>query len=207
MRRIHIISDLHIEFSPYIIPDMEDEKNIVVVLAGDIFVVSKKSTYGDFLVNANGRFKAIIYICGNHEHYSGKFPLTVNKLKEYIKEQKLNNVYILEKETMVIDDVAFIGATLWTDMDKNNPMTMWDVRQIMNDYKRIRTGPKNMPWRQKLKPLDTMADHQRAKEYIFPEIQLHKKEGRKVVVVTHHLPSFESVDECYKGDKLNGAYA
>ena len=119
----------------------------------------------------------------------------------------LENFDLLEKEAVVIDDVAFIGATLWTDMDKNDPLTMYYAKAKMRDYKHIRTGPVAIPWRQKLAPLDTMTDHRMAKEYIFPVIEFHKKEGRKVVVITPHLQSFMSITDELKGDNLNGAYA
>ena len=48
---------------------------------------------------------------------------------------------------------------------------------------------------------------QLAKEYIFPEIVKQKEDGKKVVVVTHHLPSFQSIPERFRGESLNGAYA
>ena len=92
-------------------------------------------------------------------------------------------------------------------MDKNNPLLMYNAKEEMNDYKKIRTGPESKPWERKLAPLDTMTDHRMAKEYILPQIELHKKEGKKVVVVTHHLPSWMSVHECLKGHSMNGAYA
>jgi hypothetical protein len=32
----------------------------------------------------------------------------------------LPNLHILEKETFVLDDVTFIGGTLWTDMNRRD---------------------------------------------------------------------------------------
>ncbi len=202
--KIHICSDLHIEFHEYFIPEMEDEKNIVVILAGDIGLAKKPDTYFDLIKDACGRFKYVIMIMGNHEHYKGNFPMTYSKI--WTETLDFENFDLLEKDTIVIDNVAFICATLWTDMNKNNPVTMWSAQTLMNDYKCVRTGPDSEPWLKKLRPLDTMSDHMRAKEFIFPAIKEHKDAGRKVVVVTHHLPSFESIPEQYRGDDLNGAY-
>lgn len=203
--KIHICSDLHIEFYEYFIPEMDDEKNIVVILAGDIGLAKNSETYVDLIKDACERFKYVIMIMGNHEHYKGKFPLTYSTI--WTATLDFENFDLLEKDTVVIDNVAFICATLWTDMNKNNPVTMFTAQAVMNDYKCVRTGPESEPWLKKLKPLDTMSDHMRAKEFIFPAIKEHKEAGHKVVVVTHHLPSFESIPSLYKGDDLNGAYA
>ena len=204
--KIHLISDIHTEWEHYFIPTLEDEANTVVVLAGDIGVAKRpETTYLGLVRDACKRFRNVIMILGNHEHWTGKFPTTYDKI--LYETAELENFEILEKETLVIDDVAFICATLWTDMDKNCPLLMYNAKEEMMDYKKIRTGPESMPWQRKLVPLDTMTDHRMAKEYIFPQIELHKKEGRKVVVVTHHLPSWMSVHESLKGHSMNGAYA
>jgi len=203
--KLHICSDLHIEFHEYFIPEMEDEKNIVVILAGDIGLAKTPNTYVDMIKNTCERFKHVIMILGNHEHYKGKFPSTYSTI--WCNTLDFENFDLLEKETLVLGEVAFICATLWTDMNKNNPVTMMTAQNMMNDYKCIRTGPESEPWLKKLKPLDTMSDHMRAKEFILPAIKQHKDAGHKVVVVTHHLPSFLSVPDRYKGDDLNGAYA
>jgi len=203
--QILILSDLHLEFGDFIIPKVENEKETIVVLAGDIGLAKKEYTYMDFISNTCYRFKKVIWILGNHEHYGTNFPATLAKL--WCATLEHENLYVVDKETVAFDDVAFVCATLWTNMDNNNVMTMNDAKLFMNDYKHIRTGPKSEPWRQKLAPLDTMADHQRAKEFIFPEIVKQKADGKKVVVVTHHLPSFMSVHESLRGDNLNGAYA
>lgn len=203
--KIHICSDLHCEFKWHFIPPLEDEKNIVVILAGDIGLAKKPTTYFETIKDTCSRFRHVIMVLGNHEHYKGNFPTSYSKILAETAE--FENFDIMEKETVVIDDVAFVCATLWTDMDKNNPMTMMNAKAVMNDYECVRTGPEHEPWLKKLEPLDTMADHMRAKEYLFPAINFHKSEGRKVVVVTHHLPSFLSIPERYKSSNLNGAYA
>jgi predicted phosphodiesterase len=203
--KILILSDLHIEFGYFFIPELENEKETVVVLAGDIGLVKKEYTYRDFIADTCDRFKKVIWVMGNHEFYGANFPTALAKVWNATLDH--TNLEVVDKETIVINDIAFVCATLWTSMDNNNTMTMYDAKMQMNDYKHIRTGPECEPWRQKLAPLDTMADHQRAKEFIFPEIVKQKKDNKKVVVITHHLPSFQSIHEEFRGDSLNGAYA
>ena len=203
--KILILSDLHLEFGYFFIPKVENEKETIVVLAGDIGLVKKEHTYRDFINNTCDRFKNVIWIMGNHEFYDANFPTALAKVWNATLDHE--NLYIVDKETVVLNDVAFVCATMWTNFDNNNTMTMYAAETWMNDYKKIRTGPKSEPWRRKLRPLDTLADHHRAVEYIFPEITKQKEAGKKVVVVTHHLPSFQSIHESRSGDELNGAYA
>jgi len=42
--KIHLISDVHTETGLYFVPEMDDEKNTVVVLAGDIGIAKRPET-------------------------------------------------------------------------------------------------------------------------------------------------------------------
>ncbi len=203
--KIHLCSDIHTETGYYSIPEMEDEANTIVVLAGDIGIAKRpEATYLPLVKNCCERFKHVLMCCGNHEHWGCDFNLTYSRICTDTLE--FDNFDLLEKETKVIDGVAFIGATLWTDMDKGNPILKMDVVSKyggMNDYHKIRISNYARPFR----PVHSTADHLRAKEYIFPEITKQKAAGNKTVVITHHLPSYKSVPLEYRGQKMNGAYA
>jgi len=203
--KIHLISDVHTETGFYFVPDMEDEKNTVVVLAGDIGVAKRPATtYLALVMDCCKRFKHVFMIMGNHEHWNSDFDMTYSKI--WTETLDFENFDLLEKETIVLDGVAFMGATLWTDMDKGNPILKMDAVSKyggMKDYSKIRISNYSRPFR----PVHSTADHLRAKEFIFPEIAKQKEAGNKTVVITHHLPSYESVPLEYRGKKLNGAYA
>jgi hypothetical protein len=72
---------------------------------------------------------------GNHEHYNGDFA----KSSELIKQALVNlpNVHLLDKEIFKIDGVSFIGSTLWTDMNGDDPMTKYHVGNRMNDFRLV----------------------------------------------------------------------
>lgn len=207
MSKIRVLSDLHLEFSngEFQIPTSVDEKTTILVLAGDIGIAHKKTTYFDFLLNVSSRFNQVIYVLGNHESYRGKFTKTAPLLQETCKD--MDNVHILEKESIVFDDVAFVCATMWSDFDDGNKLSMYHAEHMMNDFGIIRIGPKGEPWRRKFKPQDAYVDFMEATEFIFPEITKNKELGHKVVVVTHHAPSHESAAPQYKGLPTAGAYA
>ncbi len=203
-------SDLHLEFKRYTIPNHRGwlprnlgEKDVGVVLAGDIHV---KTNAVDFLVEVASRFKFVIYVFGNHEHYGESVLRTKVKLLDKLNLVGINNVFVLENESVVIDDVTFIGATLWTDVNNGNPLDMMAIRDKdygMTDYKVIKHGLPGGRYR-KLTPTDTIQLHIKSKQYIFEQLQQVDRE--KTVVITHHAPSYLSVDDQHKEDQFNCAY-
>lgn len=205
MVKIRIMSDVHNEFGLLDLPFMDDEENTVLVLAGDIGVAVKPDTYLDFLTDLNTRFKRIVYIMGNHEHYRGKFTLTLSKIADACAH--LKRVSVVNNEVVIVDDVAFVCTTLWTDFDKGNQMSMWYAKNGMNDFKIIRIGPKGEPWRRKFAPTDAFLEFGIAKQFIFESTTSQQKLGNKVVVVTHHAPSHESSAPEWRNTDTAGAYA
>ena len=126
--KIRIISDLHLDpiyFEPLDIPIVPNEKDIVMVIAGD--AAEQRNSCG-FIFEMLQRFKAVVFVCGNHEYFKGNLKRTPEKISERIAEKnggKLpNNFHLLAMDEVVIDDVVFIGSTLWTDYDNLNQMTM-----------------------------------------------------------------------------------
>jgi Icc-related predicted phosphoesterase len=119
-----------------------------------------------------------------------------------------DNVHLLEKDTMVIGGVTFVGGTLWTDFNRQDSLTMWNAGQSMNDYRVCRNSGRGISgggYASRLQPEDTLADHKAMLDYI--RIVTEGQEGKKFVVAVHHAPSSASVAECYKGDLLmNGNF-
>ena len=215
--RIKLVSDLHLEFADIQIKN--DNNYDVLILSGDIMVadhlhqhkpmptawageafvdtMSYKQQaalrYREFLKRCSFQFPHTIYIAGNHEFYGGKWFQTLETLREECEQ--FNNIYFLERDTKVIDDVTFIGGTLWTDCNKFDPLTLHALRDMMQDYRCIR---KEFEGYTLVKPADTCYRHQQTLDYIRKVV-----EGRpndKFVVVGHHSPSFQSVNEIYKDE-------
>ena len=206
--KITLVSDLHLEFSDCF--DLKNEQGAdVLILGGDIMLASKvlkpESEYGirfrDFLKRCSFQFPHVIYIAGNHEFYSdGDWVKSIEVLRMACGVHP--NVYFLERDMKIIDDVVFVGGTLWTDMNKFDPMTLHAVKDMMHDYRAIRNDEKGYV---KLKPADTVERHRQTLDYIKLIVQEHK--DKRCVVVGHHSPSFQSVHEMYRLEYLmNGAY-
>jgi len=215
--KIALASDLHLEFGDI---ELKNTKNAdVLLLSGDIMVAQdlhdfkddaaltasqrqkNAKQYRDFLQRCSQEFPHVIYIAGNHEFYHGKW---IESLKDLKKETlKFNNVYFLEDEVKVIDGVTFIGCTLWTDMNKNDPMTLHAVGDMMNDFRLIRHDELGYT---RVRPAHAASRHLKSLKFI-----KHVVEGKandKFVVVGHHAPSKLSTKPQYEKDYLmNGAYS
>ena len=196
--KVQLISDLHLEFENITLPGGD-----VLIVAGDVCEAKnlKQERYQDFWFNNAHKYREILYVLGNHEHYG----MQVQKTKDLVKDYLPGNVKLLENETHTIDDVLFVGSTLWTNMNRRDPLTMWHCGQMMSDYKYIKMYNSTANAYHKLIPEHTADLHDRSREYI--KLVCEQNADKKIVVVTHMAPSFQSVAEWYKTDTLmNGAF-
>jgi Icc-related predicted phosphoesterase len=141
--KIALASDIHLEFGPITLDNTEGAD--VLILAGDICVaddfVSSRSykqeqtqEYRKFFDQVTREFPQVIYIMGNHEHYHGDAAKSYSILKEHLD---YGNLHILEKETWTHMGHTFIGGTLWTDMNRNDPITLMHTKGAMNDFRGV----------------------------------------------------------------------
>ena len=220
--KIALASDLHLEFGDI---DLKNEGDAeVLILSGDIMItqdlythpadampsdVSKMGTrqaaayrYRNFLTRISAEFPHIIAIAGNHEFYYGRWRASLDHLrKEY---DRFPNIYFLEDQSKIINDHLFMGATLWTNCNKSDPMTFNAIGYNMNDFHEIRVDSEDY---RKLKPRDTVIRHYQTLERFRDILSNPQHTDMKAVVVGHHAPSSMSVHEMYRGDFLgNGAY-
>ena len=230
--KIAICSDLHLEFSKLSLENPGDVD--VLILSGDICVIrdlmehdpygivdfGKSSRYHTFFQECSARFPHVIYIVGNHEHYHGDFKYTISDVKKRL--EYLTNLHILDKETYIVDDVTFIGGTLWTDMNKEDPLTLHMITRMMNDFRCVDNSNREVTYKTfddpdnpdkptfrtrvaRFSPQDAVDDHKEMLEFI--KTVVAEKHDKKFVVVGHHTPSHASCHPKYKDDReMNGGY-
>lgn len=196
--KVSIGSDLHIEFGPFDIRN--HDKADVLILSGDIMVA--KNPDSKFLEQCSSEFEHTVYVAGNHEYYGGKWYQTTQRLKELCENYR--GVHFLENDRVMIHDHLFIGAALWTDMNKNDPITIMEVEQSMNDFRRITYEGDHY---RKLRAKDVIERHQKTKQYFQWEMD-NNDPYQRMVVVGHHAPTPQSIHEYYRNSThMNGAYA
>jgi hypothetical protein len=193
MMRIHILSDLHVEFAPFQLRETDAD---VIVLAGDIHT----GFNGLKWIQESVRHKPIIYVLGNHEFYGQKIP----KLTEEIKADAAGSqIHVLENDRAEIGDVVFLGATLWSDFRLDGDPVLAEVAAQTNitDFRRIRVTPSYGRFR----PKDARRFFAHSLDWLTRQVS--EAIGRKVVIVTHHAPSRKSIPERFQNDPLNAAFA
>jgi len=175
---------------------MEEDSETTLVVAGDLHVGMDVC---DALTEMSTRFKDVVYVLGNHEFYRNEMTTLVSDIKEELSD--FTSIHVLDDEVVVLDGVRFVGSTLWTDMDNRNPVSMLCIEQGMTDYHVIRKN--GFPAR----AMDTIALHAVAVNFLH-ETLAEAHEG-PTVVVTHHLPSMQSVAPMFRHpdhNQLNGGY-
>lgn len=209
-----MVSDLHLDISGYLDLPGGD----VLILAGDICEVKEFNKEhhqtkvidrepgafpcSDFFEFVVPKYKKVFMVMGNHEHYRGRFDKTYDLLKSMLPA----NVSLLEDECEEYEGVLFLGATLWTDLNKGDPITMYTIKNFMNDYKVIQNFYPSKSLYYKLTPEHTCQTHRKTKEYFKTILELNR--DKPVVVVTHMAPSFQSVNWKYASETTtNGGYA
>jgi Icc-related predicted phosphoesterase len=229
--KIALASDIHLEFGDINLQNTDNAD--VLILSGDICVASdlgkpdphnfmegaRSNRIADFFKRCSFQFPHVVYIMGNHEHYHGDFAESATKIKSMLASNMLSNVYLLDKETKVIDDVTFIGGTLWTDMNKEDSLTLRHIAQMMNDFRTVENSNRQATYRTfdendnvkfktrpaRFSPEDAVEDHKKMLEYI--RIMIEGKND-KFVVVGHHAPSKQSTHPRYKDEEvMNGGYS
>lgn len=204
-----VASDLHIEYndadkmdidiSKYIIPSAD-----ILILAGDIGNLYNVRQLNNFLVQVCKLFKFVVYVPGNHEYYydtynlqekDGKVFRTVNRIRQVGFEDltirlhtmiKIHNLFILNRMSIIIEDVLICGATLWSDCKTTSiPRHIVRINRVNDIYKVL---------------------YENDLDFINKSIEQSKMYGHKLLVVTHHCPTFKVYKKLPK-DKYISLYA
>ena len=225
--KISLVSDVHLEFGDL---DFDNDQGAeVLILGGDICVahdITQRDPYGvmgpeyrsnrfhDFFQRCHDRFPHVIYIVGNHEYYNGDFATSFAHLKDVLGY--LPNLHVLEKESITIGDITFLCGTLWTDMNAEDPDTLYRIRRHMNDFRIIKDSRNPVHYKDpegvfhtregRFSPETSVAEHRAMLKFV--EESITANPTAKYVVVGHHSPSRSSTHPQYADQTMvNGAYS
>lgn len=184
MLKVGIHSDMHTEFSSCTITNLPELD--VLILAGDI---GDLFSVRHFLhtVRQEAPCLPILYVLGNHEYYGLEF----EQAKEQYRQLCENfQVTLLDNEILQIDDVLFVGSTLWTDFSLAGEPALsmiWANRKVPDFRKISRYTPSHELVA--MQPGDTILEFTKACDFIRKSLMQPCEGVRKKVVVSHFLPS------------------
>ena len=227
--KISLVSDVHLEFGDL---DFENDQGAeVLILSGDICVAADVDVYDprtsehgfsrarsdrihEFFARCCDRFPHVIYIVGNHEYYHSDFATAFAHLKRVLSY--LPRLHVLEKESITIGDITFLCGTLWTDMNQEDPDTLYRIRKHMNDFRVIRDSRNPVHYKDpegvfhtregRFSPETSVEEHRAMIKFVKESIDTNPT--AKYVVVGHHSPSKLSTHPQYADQTMvNGAYS
>lgn len=195
--KIQYASDLHLEFgenSKWLKEHPLEVVGDILLLAGDIGYLGddnyKNHPFWDW---ASKNFKRVIVVPGNHELY--KF-FDINELFEGWSFDIRHNVKACYNSMIhLTDDIDIIASTLWS---KINPCESYITERCVSDFKRIRNGE------YRLSSERFNEEHEKCRGFI--ERSIAESNANHIIVVTHHVPSFELMSDEFKGSSINGAF-
>lgn len=214
--RLLVLSDLHLELGASLTlpPGLTYD---VVVLAGDIHSPGAKAVHW---AQRESTFagKPVVYVHGNHEFYGREM---TSELEAMRAAAECSNVHLLERSSVVIDGVRFLGCMLWTDFqlpvqqadgsrEVDVSRALAQANRCMNDFRLIEVQSpaerqrRAREFRRVLRAEDTLAMHWVDRDWL--RRQLAEPFDGPTVVISHHAPAIGSVAEQFAADWLTPAF-
>lgn len=195
--KIQYASDIHLEFlsnRQFIESKPFEVTGEILVLAGDSFYLNETGkTEHEFWDWASENYRQVLLIPGNHEYYGGYDILTKGESWEW---KFRDNVGYYQNKVVTIDDVDFILTTLWANIiDEAKGI----AAMRMNDFRRIICDSRRFT------PFESCNQHNQCLNFLQKSVEESK--ASKIVVVTHHLPSFQCFVRRPMMSMINFAYA
>lgn len=196
--RVKVLSDLHLDVNrdyPFELP--KDDEDLVII-AGDLS--------GHLNITKEWLNKNVhegIFIEGNHMLYNGQGKALQDLYKDYEEAFPLDsNITFLQNSCKQVEDVIFVGCTLWTNYRLQGFLGTRSPRKYMNDF--YYGLYKENDEVESLEPEHLIKEFNESLKYIervcdtFPQA--------RIVVITHHCPSIECTPPAYMHSEINQAF-
>lgn len=189
---IKVLSDIHLEHYTFL-NDFENiietNKNSILCLVGDIGNPFSK-LYSDFIFWCSKNFLTVFIVAGNHEYYNS----TIEKTNKQIENLADNyfNVNFLNNSYFIVDDIIFIGTTLWSYIPN---IHKYEIENKINDYRFIQDF--NIDISNKI--------HNDNINFLKSTI-IKFKYTHKIIILSHHSPLLKNTSKT-EYELLNTNYA
>lgn len=179
MTRLWVLSDLHLETTPY--PQAYRPARPafdVLVVAGDIFEGDYNRALQVVAELADGR--PSVFVMGNHEYWNGAVAADLETARAQARRL---GVTLLEGDEAEIGGLRFLGGTLWADgrLGGRN-VTGW---ALTGEPIEVSAGVEG---HRLLTNSDAGRLHQQLRTRLETQLAGAREDSRPVVVVTHHAP-------------------
>jgi predicted phosphodiesterase len=188
--KICLLSDLHLDMhrdggaefmSQLVIPDCD-----ITVIAGD-FSESRHWRYKQNIQEICAKSNHVVYVLGNHEAYGASL-IETDCLAHKLPDSIPNLTVASRAKVLTSQDIPSLGrlsmlaGTLWFQDNYDQA----DYKKLLNDFNYI----------EDLEP-EIYRRNQRF------DVLLHGIKDEPCIVVSHHLPSYQSVNPKYFNSSIN----
>ncbi|MFZ1103394.1 MAG: metallophosphoesterase, partial [Hyphomicrobiaceae bacterium] len=175
--KLWVLSDLHLDVNrrhPLALPDPRPEHDAVVI-AGDICRGIAEGVR--FIAEAGLNAKPVLYVAGNHELYGRDRHAELAAGRT--EAAAAANIHLLERDSVTIDGVEFVGCTLWTDYRyagvARQSEAMRHAAQRLNDHRYIANGARR--W----SPQDCLDEHTASRAWLARRLRRRSRHPKVVV--------------------------
>ncbi len=185
--KIQYFSDLHSEKGNRLLAEriVSQCDADVLIFAGDFYNQGKSP---ELLQKLDSLAPCpLLFVPGNHDYYG----MSRKTVDQDFTNRIYENIFILNENMVIIDDVCFLGATSWWDVKVNR-----DAYEGMNDLVMINDidrAAREGAWGKSAK--------------IFFMKTLGKRMAVKTVCISHHAPSPRSIPDTLAHRDVNQCYA
>jgi predicted phosphohydrolase len=197
--KIQYCSDLHLEFAnnwDFIQRNPIVPIGDILVIAGDLCYIEQIDSprMKNFFQFLSDSFQVVYYIPGNHEFYG---TTDIALLDAPLSSKILGNVFLVNNYSVKIENVRLVFTTLWSHIyGESAPY----IKRGLNDFHLINYHDERLT-------IDAYNQFHQSSVDFLREAVTNCREEDKIVVVTHHLPSFDCIAPEYQGSLLNLAFA
>ena len=199
--KIQILSDLHVDFQQNYgkFTNRCHPRADTLVIAGDVHPHKDGSTWNAvhekfITTRLLPKWKNVILIPGNHEFYGGNANDEMfGRCMKVYENSDGHKVYYCNNHTIELEGVYFICSTLWSHIGFDRA---YHVQHSMNDYRMV-----------KGLTVDMINDiHIKNRQFLSDALQKIPK-GKRCIIVTHHIPSFNLISQRWRSNDLNDAFS
>ena len=176
-----LFSDIHLDVNTGYKPIISPKAD-AVLFAGDCGSGELLSEFKYDLAGDNPE-TILVYTKGNHDYWGNSL--------------KANRVIF------GIEDIVVIACTFWTNFNNNCERTKVESKKYINDYRMI----KNEAGTEFITPENIYNQHLEDLAWLNEQLEIYK--DLKIVVMTHHSPSQQSIHKKFEGREnyyLNGSF-
>lgn len=198
--RVSVVSDLNLsllshDVSKNLLSLMDNREECdLLVIAGNLANCQGKE-FNMAVKHFSNKYPQIVYTPGMKDFGSLSIEDSKKKIRSVIS--RYNNFHFIDSSSYHYKkNTAFIGSTLWTDFDSNNPQTKSAIKNMIPEYRYLKHEGKL------IKPDTILELHYKEKNEMYSLFE-RRREKFFACFVTSTAPSFRAIDK----SKLAGNFA